>query len=660
MLRRSSCAVVVALSALGCSPGVPGSLPGQGALSTEALRTVSRAVFEVVVPAPDDGTTTYKIPLPFDLLPLSIRNQKFVPVGTAFALSSTQFVTAAHVLLAMPGSSFYLRDPAGATYEVSRILRFSEYRDIAVFDLVRPPPDVAPLEERASVAVGEAVLTVGNAGGQGVVVRGGVVTSFTPEEVDGQWRFVRFTAPASPGNSGGPLVDAAGRVVGIVVRKNPAENLNYAIPIDELRRLRTNEGDLSQRGLTIQEDYHQIRVDWAFRPPLPSSLGELKRAAQRSYAESMTRWYAELDSKFGSVGFPDDPRLKTFLVNPDVPTGLGHFGADGNGEWGVAHTAKFTQSEVTPGQRAQFFDCPDKNCGELLIERPKGMPLATWFESPEPLATAVVRNYSWTLPFAGRSIGIESLGAPADSERWKDEYGRPWFTYVWRLNRTGESVVFNCLTNPAGWACTWRRFPSGYEDVMRLGAKRDARRVTLSYYGLVRDWVEFLALPDAYKPEILKGASARFDDGLTVSLGPMVGEHIVLPSLSPESSLYAHVSLDPGAPHAQRIYQTIVNPRIVNTYAFGVREVFAPTPERPAIEAALWAKLQAGSAPFDDAPAVEVKTMNAIKRGIRPAGETGRDRMDLEFCRNPVDESKTELQAACAKFQSALRTGARR
>jgi hypothetical protein len=311
---------------------------------------------------------------------------------------------------------------------------------------------------------------------------------------------------------------------------------------------------------------------------------------------------------------------------------------------------------VTPGQKALFFDCADRTCGELLFERPRRMPLATWFGSPASLAAAVVRNYSWTIPFAGRPIGIESLGAPAESERWNDEYGRPWFTYVWRLNRTAESVLFNCLTNPTGWACTWRRFPSAAEDAWRLAAKRDARRVTMSYYGTIRDWVEFLALPDTFKPAILAGARVRFDDGLTVSLGPMAGEHIVVPSLSPDSTLYAHVSLDPDSPHAQRIYQTIVNPRVVSTYSFGVREVFAPTPEPPAFEAALWAKLQAGRPPFDDAPAVEAKTMNAIKRGVRPAGEAGRDRMVLEFCRNPVDESKTELQAACARFQSALRT----
>jgi len=650
VVRLHAVGLAVAFLTLACTPPA-----GQAGASGEVFRAVSRGVFEVVVPMPDDGTTTYKSPLPFDLLPVWIRNQKLLPVGTAFAISPTQFVTAAHVLLAAPGPSVYLRDAAGATYEISRIVRFSEYRDIAVVELVRPAAHVAPLQTRTSVALGETVLTVGDAGGQGIVAREGVVTSFTPEEVEGRWRFIRFTAPASPGNSGGPLVDAAGHAVGIVLRKSAAENLNYAIPIDELRNLRADEGDLSKRGLTIREDNQELRVDWSFHPHLPISLGALEEEARRSFGESMTRWYAEFDAKFGSVTFPNDPRLKTYLLEPDVPIGLGEFRVDNNGAWSVLHRGRYTKIEVRPGQEAFFLDGPDASSGQLVFDRPTDMTLEAWFQSPKALADAVIRNYAWTIPFAGRSIRIESLGAPADSERWLDEYGRPWFTYVWRLNRTAESVVFDCLTNPSGWACNWRRIPSAYEPAARFAAKREARRVTLSYWGRVRDWIDFLALPDAYKPVVLKGATVRLDDGLTLKLGPLAGERIALPFLSADSGIYAYVSLDPRAPHVQRIYEATLNPRIVNTYSFGVREVLAPTPERPAFEAALWSKLRAGIAPFDNVPFVETKTMNAMKRGVTPAGGGEGDRIDLEFCRNPVATPTAALEAACARFESALR-----
>jgi putative serine protease PepD len=45
---------------------------------------------------------------------------------------------------------------------------------------------------------------------------------------------VQFSAPISPGNSGGPVVDLSGRVIGIARSKlvgNGAEGLSFAVPI---------------------------------------------------------------------------------------------------------------------------------------------------------------------------------------------------------------------------------------------------------------------------------------------------------------------------------------------------------------------------------------------------------------------------------------------
>jgi hypothetical protein len=69
----------------------------------------------------------------------------------------------------------------------------------------------------------------GNALGEGIIIRDGLYTSDTPEEREGRWKWIRFSAAASPGNSGGPLVDRKGRVIGVVLRKSPSENLNVAV-----------------------------------------------------------------------------------------------------------------------------------------------------------------------------------------------------------------------------------------------------------------------------------------------------------------------------------------------------------------------------------------------------------------------------------------------
>jgi S1-C subfamily serine protease len=41
----------------------------------------------------------------------------------------------------------------------------------------------------------------------------------TPEARYGNWKWLRFSAAASPGNSGGPLLDSKGNVIGIVLRR---------------------------------------------------------------------------------------------------------------------------------------------------------------------------------------------------------------------------------------------------------------------------------------------------------------------------------------------------------------------------------------------------------------------------------------------------------
>jgi serine protease Do len=91
------------------------------------------------------------------------------------------------------------------------------------------------LAESAAPGVGEIVVAIGNPFGFERSVSLGVVSALYRDLPAGNGRLlaglVQTDAAVNPGNSGGPLVDAAGRVVGITTAMIPfAHGLGFAVP----------------------------------------------------------------------------------------------------------------------------------------------------------------------------------------------------------------------------------------------------------------------------------------------------------------------------------------------------------------------------------------------------------------------------------------------
>src|SRR5690348_2749793 len=221
--------------ALGLAYLAIGSARADSTLDPSLLPEIQSATFEVVAAKPAD-TLTYEKPLPMDLLPYQERTDKYYSVGTAFAIGPNTYVTAAHVFMVGYQSLWgppELRDASGKVYAIDKIEKFALRRDFVVFSL-KDPPKITPLAIDGKPGLNQVVYSVGNALGTGVVIRNGLYTSNTPEDQDGQWKWIRFSAAASPGNSGGPLLDQSGKVIGVVLMKSPNENLNYALPMSEV------------------------------------------------------------------------------------------------------------------------------------------------------------------------------------------------------------------------------------------------------------------------------------------------------------------------------------------------------------------------------------------------------------------------------------------
>ena len=129
---------------------------------------------------------------------------------------------------------------SGASYPVKEIVDFSNIYDLAVLKVDvsnQPYLELSHQETRT----GEPVYAVGSALGTLTgSFTGGYVSS--TKRTYGQINCIQMDASISPGNSGGPLVNAYGEVVGInTASYNNGENLNLAIKISELDKLKMDK-----------------------------------------------------------------------------------------------------------------------------------------------------------------------------------------------------------------------------------------------------------------------------------------------------------------------------------------------------------------------------------------------------------------------------------
>lgn len=109
------------------------------------------------------------------------------------------------------------------------IARVDRNDDLAIIHVAEILPALQTVRNRPALA--QAVMVVGSPLGLGGSVSVGVISGF--RSVEGS-DYVQFSAPISPGNSGGPVVDARGRVVAVASAKfeGPGvEALSLAIPV---------------------------------------------------------------------------------------------------------------------------------------------------------------------------------------------------------------------------------------------------------------------------------------------------------------------------------------------------------------------------------------------------------------------------------------------
>ena len=112
--------------------------------------------------------------------------------------------------------------------------------DLALLKIPAATPSHFDLNAGADVRYGEFVLAFGSPFGLGHSVSFGIISSPLRETDYGPYQYIQTDAPVNPGNSGGPLVDLQGNLVGINTLiysfSGGSEGVGFALPLATVRR----------------------------------------------------------------------------------------------------------------------------------------------------------------------------------------------------------------------------------------------------------------------------------------------------------------------------------------------------------------------------------------------------------------------------------------
>ncbi|HZV23158.1 MAG TPA: serine protease [Luteimonas sp.] len=482
-------------------------------IEPQLLPGIQAATFEVVAAKPVTDPLTYEKPLPLDLLPYQERTDKYYSIGTAFAIGGGRYVTAAHVLLVGVNSLWgapALRDNSGHVYAIDKVQKFSLERDFVVFTLVQQPNDAA-LALDTTPTPGQVVYSVGNAYGTGVVVRDGLYTSDTPEDQDGRWKWMRFSAPASPGNSGGPLVDKDGKVIGVVLAKSPNENLNYALPISMVQDAPDHVASMDQR-IGYQFDVFDSTLSNTLKAQfaLPLGLEAFFKAYEQRVSPYLDAQLKQLLAKEPGRMFPNgtgsNELLNSVASMGDDPRIIGR---DSSGNWVLAGDTKANVKLASNG----YVSSGEFGKNMLFhVRRGDNVPADRFYSDAAVAIDPLLQAGLLKRNVGGQSIAVTGFGKPLSDATHVDAWGRRWQVRQWAIPYGNAILLMASLPVPDGYLAVARfsEAMQAHDQLINTEALTDF--VYANYDGTLAQWKEFLAHKDLL-PTAFKDIRIDFDYG---------------------------------------------------------------------------------------------------------------------------------------------------
>jgi hypothetical protein len=183
-----------------------------------------------------------------------------IRTGTGFAISrSTHIVTNAHVVARCEA----LRVHFGSQVAYASVLALDEGEDLAVLQTQLVLPKIIAVRGSPALRLGESVVAFGFPLTGSLSMEGNLTTGNVSAlaGLGDDPKYLQITAPVQPGNSGGPLLDESGNLIGVITAKLDAmaiakrtgdipQNVNFAIKTDVLETFLKSAGVRYERSVS--------------------------------------------------------------------------------------------------------------------------------------------------------------------------------------------------------------------------------------------------------------------------------------------------------------------------------------------------------------------------------------------------------------------------
>jgi len=622
-------------------------------MEASVIDNVTKSVFEVLVKRPVEGVLSYDRELP--ARSESALFDDYLPLGTAFYIGDGQFVSAAHLFSPENGSlmgEYCLKAFDNTLYSIAMITKFSDYRDFILFT-VDGFTSSNFLEINTRFELNKTVFAVGNALGDGIVIRDGLLTSVTPERVSGRWDWLRFTAAASPGNSGGPLVDQQGRVVGIISMKSLNENLNFALPIGELLDSPDNIASFDKYVKYSIPIFNNYSKGGYFRTQikLPLSYLDFHLKSKKKFSEWNSSFVSKAQEELKEKDFPNGLGAKDIIYGVYDTTFPGVIAQKRDNNWTIFHPQSIEHSDLEDGSSVEYGEMGDFSVA--LFNYSDNIEQSRLFSDSKYFMDLFLKGVPYYRDIAGESYRITSFGMAENSFKSIDKYGRKWIVSDWILDYTDIKVLTYTLPLPSGAVVLIRAASSDLiENYFRPNFKMIADHLYITYSGSFNSWRNFLSMRELL-PSIFKSFNFSWTQKRLQTYLPDISldGYISKMEWNSDSTIKVMMSFEPvgdklkWVPADYSFSENRIGGGVIRLSKF-----LPPTSQTPKELSQIWGQIKGAQYPYDGR-VISVGGSTKISRVVKNIED---DSIYLLTVSNPIPDNGAVVVPAISDLVSIL------